>query len=1168
MPLDRPMTGDIGTAARYHRRKAFDFSRRVPTHPIDPTTMPIPAATKPAIKMVAVRLVLLFVAIGFPALPPVRAVEEADLAGEEYFENEIRPILAEHCGQCHGVEKQFGGLRLDSWQSISADSDSAPVVIPGDAENSLLIQAVRREGGLEMPPESELSPEQIERLVHWVDRGAPWPTSAVIPESEAAELARKHWAFQPITRPQPPAVQDPTWPRGPIDSFVLAELESRQLSPSPQADIATLVRRASYVLTGLPPTREQFDRFVRSADPNAYETLIEELLDSPHYGEQWARHWLDVARYSDSKGYVYAREERFWTHAWTYRDWVVRSFNDDRPINEFLLMQLAADQVAQSPDDLAAMGYLTLGRRFLGVKHDIIDDRIDVVCRGMMGLTVGCARCHDHKFDPIPIKDYYSLYGVFDSSAERERSITDPAELDEAYLTELQKREKTLADRIAEVRLESSERVRNRAGDYLAAQFELEKYPDDTFNQVFQTSDLIPTIVRRWQDFLNDARLRDDPVWSVWNRLAPLSELPPDEFAKRAEMICSEVIAGDAATINPIVAEAFRSPPESPAQMAATYGKVLSEVRTQVVSQLGESPLTDAAGMTLPDPAAESIKRVLYGSESPCEIPAEPIVDIEMFLDLSSIEQLWRLQGEVDRWVIQSGTRDHRARSLVDRPVPREPRVFKRGNPLRKDEVVPRQFLIALSGETRQPFAHGSGRLELAQEIIDPANPLTARVFVNRVWGHCFGNPLVNSPSDFGLRAPPPSHPELLDWLAARLIDEGWSMKDLHRQILLSAAFRQSDSGPEDPAKLARAQETDPGNASLWRWYPRRLSLEEMRDSLLAATNELDRTVGGKPVELWNRPYPKRRTLYGVVDRQFLPGLLRVFDFANPDLHIPQRAETTAPQQALFFLNHPLVLEQARTLAGQGETVETPQERINQLFRSVLMREPNQTELADAIAFVSESETPTEPTHTATANNWSYGYGRVTEEGTVADFTPLPHFDGNAWQGGPQFPDASLGWVQLTATGGHPGNDLNHAAIRRWTAQRDGQIAIGSTFTHEPPQGDGVRAFIIHSAAETGILKQAKLHQQTAELNVETFRVSAGDTVDFVVDIGDTLSYDQYLWQVKLIAQAEILAGGEAGRETVWDSVVDFAGTEPERLNAWEQLAQVLLGTNEFLFVP
>ncbi|TVQ04698.1 MAG: DUF1553 domain-containing protein, partial [Planctomycetaceae bacterium] len=592
---------------------------------------------------------------------------------------------------------------------------------------------------------------------------------------------------------------------------------------------------------------------------------------------------------------------------------------------------------------------------------------------------------------------------------------------------------------------------------------------------------------------------------------------------------------------------------------------------------------------TEPDAATASLLSVLYGLGSPCEIPDESIVEIELMMDIGSTQELWKLQAELDRWVIDSPVDDRRARILVDRERPVEARIFRRGNPLRKEAFVPRQFLSLLSAEDAAPFADGSGRAELARAIIDPANPLTARVIVNRVWGHYFGRGLVDTPSDFGLRASAPSHPELLDWLASRLIEENWSLKNLHRRILLSATFRQASDGPGDPAVRWRAEQSDPGNHLLWHWQPRRLTFEEMRDSLIAVTGGLDLRVGGKPDPgQWGAPFSDRRTLYGTVDRQFLPGLLRVFDFANPDLHIPQRSETTAPQQSLFFLNHPLVIDRVdrlmRNLTDQfpGDDPAATQRRVDALFRAVLLREPSPQEAAEAMEFLAHAASDTQPSGPPTADDWTYGYGKLDEAtGATIGFTPLPHFNGDGWQGGPQYPDAKLGWVRLDATGGHPGNDLAHAAIRRWTAPRDMTIEIRSEFKHEPPQGDGVRAAIIAGVVDqsddaagqpassadgsqrTGILARGDFHQSAGSLEVERLTVTAGQTIDFLVDIGDGLAYDQFLWRIRL---SELPA--EDSVVTLWDSQQDFLGDSTRLLTPWQQLAQVLLCTNEFLFVP
>ncbi len=1047
---------------------------------------------------------------------------------DEFFESHVRPLLIDKCLECHGEKDVSGGLLVDSRKSLIQGGDSGAAIVPGDVSESLLIQAVRRTGEMPMPPEEELTEREVSILQRWIEMGAPWP-DADHPQSDTSGAVREHWAFQSIRRPEPPRVTNQDWVQTPVDSFVLAKLEQNQLSGSPPADRRSLIRHATYSLTGLPPTPAEVERFVTDPDSDAYENLVERLLESPHYGEHWARHWLDVARYSDTKGYVYAREERFWVHAWTYRDWVAKSLNDDMPYNRFLLLQLAADQVDDRQDgDLAAMGFLTLGRRFLGVKRDIIDDRIDVVCRGTMGLTVACARCHNHKYDPIPTADYYSLYGVFDSCVEQLVSLeTSPA--DEAVEKELATRKANLQDKLAAERKASSDRARDRVADYLFAQSELHKYPADGFDQIFENDDLLPAFVRQWERYLREAKRNGDPVFSAWHAFA---EIPADSFAERSVDVSDHLRTAAAGEVHPIIAQAFSDPPKSFREVCDRYGEIF----------------------------ADQLRSVLDGPQSPCQVPEGPIVQTETFFTTATLTELWKLQGEVDRWIIKSNEQTPHAVMLVDQATPTEPRIFRRGNPINQGNEVPRQFLSLLAGDMRRPFEHGSGRLELARAIVDPENPLTPRVIVNRVWAHHFGQGLVLTPSDFGTRAAPPSHPELLDWLTTEFIAGGWSLKSLHRRIVLSATFRQSNSGPTDPDVLARAMQTDPNNRLLWRRNARRLTFEELRDSLLATTGDLDRSIGGKPEELFKPPYPKRRTLYGLVDRQYLPGTLRMFDFANPDLHTPQRNETTVPQQALFLMNHPLVLERARALAKISKADDAPGQRIATMFRHVLQRSPTNIELADAVALVNSTAAPKSHPKAITSADWQYGYGTLDQESErVSGFTPLPHFTGAAWQGGKSWPDKDLGWVQLTATGGHPGNDRAHAAIRRWTAPRDMEIRIESKLQHEPTVGDGIRAFVVSS--KSGVLRSKTVHHDRAELNLESLAVSKGDAIDFLVDIGDVLNSDQYLWTTTIRPT-------EASETTTrWNSANDFPTKTVAQLDPWEQLAQVLLCTNEFMFV-
>jgi hypothetical protein len=523
--------------------------------------------------------------------------------------------------------------------------------------------------------------------------------------------------------------------------------------------------------------------------------------------------------------------------------------------------------------------------------------------------------------------------------------------------------------------------------------------------------------------------------------------------------------------------------------------------------------------------------------------------------------------------------------ALRDAERPYHPRVFIRGNPSNPGPEVPRQFLEVLAGERRKPFEHGSGRLELARAIANRDNPLTARVLVNRVWLRLFGSGLVRTPSDFGLRSEPPSHPELLDYLAARFMQEGWSVKRLIGQIMLSSVYQQSSDTSLKNARL------DPANQWLGRMSRRRLDFEALRDSLLAVTGQLDRTAGGHSVEITTEPFSKRRTVYGFVERQNLPGLFRTFDFASPDASSPQRFATTVPQQALYLMNNAFVVEQARGLVRRpdfpgGAPIE---ERVGFLYARTLQRNPSKAELELAQWFLARQRDL--PPRAAATPSWQYGYGEYDEGAQrLKTWTALPHFTGRAWQGGKDLPDPLLGWAILNAQGGHAGNDSQHAVVRRWVAPMDGVVRISGLLKHESEHGDGVRGRIVSSRFGQ-LAVQTAFHGQ-AELNAGPVEVQRGDTLDFVTDCRGDVNSDSFLWtpgvrfvppEVGSDAPATALKGGvpptgPAGRplsgslpggKTEWNAESDFRGppsAEPAPLNAWEKFAQVLLLSNELAF--
>ncbi|MFN0125068.1 MAG: DUF1549 and DUF1553 domain-containing protein [Verrucomicrobiales bacterium] len=936
--------------------------------------------------------------------------------------------------------------------------------------------------------------------------------------------AREHWAFQPLLRGAPPEVRREGWVKSDIDRFILARLEAVGLAPAAPADARALIRRMSFGLTGLPPKVEEVDAFVVAAATDgqaAVGELIDRLLASPRYGERWGRHWLDVARYSDTKGYVYGREERQFVHAPAYRDWVIRAFNEDLAYDRFLLLQLAGDQlVAPDSPDLAAMGFLTGGRRFIGVTHDIIDDRIDVVTRGTMGLTVACARCHDHKYDPVPTADYYSLYGVFHGGNDR---LVPLAASDDG---ELAKRRGTLESLMTKRLEEAGERLRSRIGDYLAAQLELKNYPEEGFDQILSPDDLIPASVRRWRDYLQLAKDRPHPIFGPWLALAAAGD-------ERWSTGAAEALARarEQPGLNSMVAAAFVTMPASMREAAERYGRVFQDAEGA-----GEAP------------GAAELRAFCRDADSPTVVPATDIVNNDMFFPTSATEELWKLQGEVDRRLIELGV--PAALILADRKPGPNPRVFNRGLASALGPEVPRRWLEVLSTSERQPFRRGSGRLELAQAIASPDNPLTARVLVNRVWQHHFGTGLVKTSSDFGLRAEAPSHPELLDWLARRFVDGGWKLKDLHRLILSSAVYQLSARHDGiDPA-------VDPDNRLLARWTVRRLDFESLRDSMLWAAGELDLAMGGRGQPLLDEGN-HRRTVYAFVDRQFLPGTFRTFDFANPDLHVAARHETTVPQQALYFLNGAFAAHRARALAKATEGIDA-RERVERLHRLVYQRAATEPEVEAAVRFVAMGEGDAATSIAAPPESpWRYGTGAYDEAGQRVDsFTPLPHGTGTAWQGAAAWPGGETGWAQLTADGGHPGNTRAQACIRRWVAATAGPVTVAGRITHEPTQGDGVRAFVVSS--RHGLLAQATVHAGVAELRADGVVIEPGDTIDFLVDIDQMLNSDQFLWQPTVTAA-----------DRAWNAAADFSAPPPPPvyLTPWEQYAQVLLLSNETAFI-
>ncbi|MCB1120424.1 MAG: DUF1549 domain-containing protein [Verrucomicrobiae bacterium] len=717
-------------------------------------------------------------------------------------------------------------------------------------------------------------------------------TTASVDPAHDMSVAQTHWAFVPLAKPEIPATPT-SFDGNQVDAFIWAKLQEKQLNFNEEADKRSLIRRVTYDLTGLPPTFDEVEAFVADGSKDAYEKLVERLLASPAYGERWARHWLDVARYADSMGIF--RRGRY-PFSYTYRDYVIQAFNEDKPYDQFILEQIAADQLDLGKDKsaLAGMGFLTLGRTFFGRKDYIIDDQIDVITRGLQGLTVTCARCHDHKFDPIPTSDYYSLHGIFASSENPDvlPIIKYPdSEADYgSYLLEKQRIQREIDKKSEEEVDKFIKEERLLAGNYLKAVEGARSIKDFDDLEVYAGS--IKTraeVLRLWVDYMESGEARKEPVLQKW--FSEYADKDPEAGRIFYNDWFKEAIedkTGGHADV-----KAFLNDPDSP--LNPDRDDVATWIRRKIGGVIGE------------------------------------------------------LSGEMTALAWTHPGSPMRAHILADVEKPKNSPIYKRGDPGNKGEEVPRQYLQILEGDHRKPFTDGSGRLQLAEEIASEDNPLTARVYVNRLWGWHTGTPIVDTPSDFGVRTPEPVQLDLLNWLAATFIESEWSTKAIHRLIVLSKTYRQSSS----PA--TRSVEVDPSN-TLWHHYPKqRLDFESMRDTVLAVAGNLDRTMGGLQVDITD-PTTNRRTVYAYIDRRDVPGLFRTFDHPSPEATSPGRFETVVPQQALFMMNSPFVIHQARHLAGrlEAEAGSDPQAKIERCYEILFQRPASPEEVQAGIEFIEE----------------------------------------------------------------------------------------------------------------------------------------------------------------------------------------------------------------------
>jgi cytochrome c553 len=914
-------------------------------------------------------------AAGLVALAVVAAAGPCPAAAADqaaFFESRIRPLLVAKCQDCHGGKIAEAGLRLDSRPAVLAGGDSGPVAVAGDAAKSRLVDAVKRAGDLAMPPDEPLSAEEVAALEEWVAAGMPWsgpgsggpddpagPTGLVGPvdmEARLEEALRSHWAFQPPVRHEAPEVPASlgseiaaAWNAAAIDRFVAEKIAAAGLVPSPEAAPRELVRRLYHDLTGLPPSAAASDAFCRDPSAAAYAALVERLLASREHAEHWARKWLDLARYADTMGYAFDGQASGYPYAWTYRDWVVKALHDDLPYDRFVTLQIAADQVEPPVPaaDLAALGFLTVGRTFLGNVHDIIDDRIDLVTRGLLGLSVACGRCHDHKYEPVTIADYYALHGIFDSCELPEElpviGPPPPGPEAEAFAAKLSELETALAAHERAVYERATREAIAHAADYLLETARPLPRPDGRPPQLADGYELEQLLLDRLVRKLEGTK-PDHPVLGLW---AAVRSVGDGEFAAAVAAIVAGWDGESGARANEALrAELASARPTSPRELAEAYARLIQ--RAQAASGDDDTPELAAVREALTVPGAPLVV-----------LPHEAM---RVARREEQTQHRKRKKAITEHQATAAGG-PPRAMVLRDKGNVHDSRILLRGNPGRPGDVVPRRLPAVLGGT--EVNRQASGRLDLARAIAAAGNPLAPRLVVDWAWRHHFGRGLVDTPGDLGLRGEPPSHPELLDDLARRFVDEGrWSLRWLHREIVTSRAWRQASTiRPE----LAAA---DPDNRLFARGLRRRLDWEAWRDALAVAAGTLDLGRGGgpgiDPVASSSLPV---RSLYARLDRQDVPGIMRSFDIANPDTAVHVRVRTTVPQQGLAALNAPLVVEAARRLAARagaeaGTEAGAEAAFARALWRAALARDPDPEEArlaAEWLAAEQRGEEPDEP---------------------------------------------------------------------------------------------------------------------------------------------------------------------------------------------------------------
>lgn len=897
------------------------------------------------------------------AVPRLLTAQALPPNSPDFFETKVRPILATNCYACH-TESALGGLRLDSIEGMTKGGKRGPALIPGDPDKSLLIQAVKQtDPALKMPMGGKLKDSEIEVFSVWVKAGAIWPKAGVPVSKNTISPERKNfWSFVPLHDVEVPQPKDSSWVRTAIDRFVLARLEREGLKPAPAASRRDLLRRATLDLIGLPPTFEEIQAFEKDESPEAFAKVVDRLLASPQYGERWGRLWLDVARYGEDDYRSLDPMRRGFNpypNAYLYRDWVIQAFNNDMPYAEFVKQQIAGDLMDEKlhHKTLPATGFLGLGPWYYDngavevTRADERHDRVDVVTRGFLGLTVACARCHDHKYDPIPTKDYYSLAGVFLNTSYNEfprvpRSVVDQYKVVE---DEVERKQKLLRDIQSNLGSQLSQALAFEAAKYLEAVWEVTGTPKKEMAAVVEDKKLDYELLDRWIKYM--ARATELYAYKKpWQEMMTKTGVTVQQARRAAKQFQEKLIAvmlakNELTEENEII---------SAKALPGTTKKKRSNKPNEFITnddfcpgcnlQLKGLPTEDTAFYT------EIFVRELDGADPAVQpgVRAKPGVlqfngwGLEKRVGSESQAMMSAIRKEAEDAQKKLQPYYSFVHGVKDAESPINLQVSLRGDPFNLGDEVQRHFLSALSDGDPKPFTTGSGRMELADAIVQ--QPIAMRVIVNRIWKGHFGAGIVDTPSNFGMTGDRPTNPELLEYLASTFVHNGMSIKKLHREIMLSSVYQLSTR--MDDTAYAK----DSGNRLYWRANPKRLEAEQIRDSILAVAGNLDKALGG-PSETLTPTYT-RRTVYGKVGRFKLDDYLQLFDFPSPNISAEKRFTTTVPLQRLFMMNSDFVQIESEQLAKRVAGEPDQRAQIRKMYETVYGRDPSESEFKVALDYL------------------------------------------------------------------------------------------------------------------------------------------------------------------------------------------------------------------------